>query len=327
MFGIGFFLLFKYAGKDAWISVILGTILGVVIMYLYHLIKKYLNNETLKSKLNKSIWGKFFLTILVIFYLYIMMIILILLPMFVNSFYLLYTPKILIVVPFVLISLYLSQKSKNTLTNLSSLLFVISIFTIIIFYSLLTKYNDINNLLPIFSTKTKSILTATFIYASITSIPNIALINYPNNTFKDDLKNYLWSSLTNLGITFLTILSLGEPLIKIYSFPEYDVLKQIKIFNFIENIENFSIIVWDIDLFITFTVMATNLKETLPKKYNKVYFYLLIFITLFIATFIIGENYKIIYAVFFSYAYVLYGFLLIFLLLLLYLKSHYKKGK
>ena len=49
-------------------------------------------------------------------------------------------------------------------------------------------------------------------------------------------------------ITLSTILCLGEPLIRIYSFPEYAVLKQIKILDFIENIENLSTFIWYFDI-------------------------------------------------------------------------------
>ena len=87
MFGIGFFLLFKNVGKDAWICILLGSILGVGIIYLYHLIKKYLQKESLKEKLKNTFIGKILLFLLILFYLYIIVIILILLPMFVNSFY------------------------------------------------------------------------------------------------------------------------------------------------------------------------------------------------------------------------------------------------
>ena len=37
MFGIGFFLVFKNASKDAWISLILGTFLGIIVLYIYNL--------------------------------------------------------------------------------------------------------------------------------------------------------------------------------------------------------------------------------------------------------------------------------------------------
>ena len=147
MFGIGFFLLFNYAAKDAWICIILGSILGIGIMAIYYYIKKYFQGENIREKLEKTLLGKIFLFVLAIFYLYIMLIILILLPMFVNSFYLLYTPKILVVIPFLLIAIYITHKGKNTLSTLSSLLFIFSIIIIISYFSLLTKYIDINYIL------------------------------------------------------------------------------------------------------------------------------------------------------------------------------------
>ena len=35
MFGIGYFLIFKHAGKDAWIAIILGTIYIFIILSLF----------------------------------------------------------------------------------------------------------------------------------------------------------------------------------------------------------------------------------------------------------------------------------------------------
>ena len=67
MFGIGFFLIFQNSGKEAWISAILGTILGVIILYLYSLIKKNLNNRTLYDTLKTSKLGKFYNLILMFF--------------------------------------------------------------------------------------------------------------------------------------------------------------------------------------------------------------------------------------------------------------------
>lgn len=327
MFGIGFFLLFKNVGKDAWICILLGSLLGIGIIYLYHLIKNYFQNESIKEKLQKTFMGKIFLLLLILFYLYIMLIILILLPMFVNSFYLLYTPKILVVIPFMLLAIYIANKGKNTISNLSSLVFIFSIIIVALYFLLLIKYYDFNNLIPILTVKTNNLILATIIYASITTIPNILTINYPENNFKDDLKNYIYATITILFITLGIILALGEPLLNIYSFPEYDVLKQIKLLDFIENVENLSTFVWYFDLFVTLAVVTSNLKETLPTKYNKIYFYLLILIIVIVANFIIGENYRIISIAFKSYAFILDIFLLLFIGLLIYLKLTHKKHK
>ncbi len=324
MFGIGFFLLFKHTGKDAWISVILGSLIGIGILFIYKYIKEFFQNKNLRDTLNKTILGKLYILIFLLFYLYLILIILILLPMFVNSFYLLYTPKIIVVLPFLFLAIYISSKEKRVIESLSNLLCVFSILIIITYGLLLIKYIDFNNLLPILSTKNIGILKASLIYASITSIPQIITINYSCNSFKDDLKDYLLATITSFAIVMLAILTLGEPLIKIYSFPEYALLKQIKILNFIENIENLSTFIWYFDIFITLSCLITNIKETLPKKYNPLYFYSFILLSIILSTQVAGKNYRIIITMFYYYPLVLFIFFLLFGTLLIYIKKSSK---
>ena len=115
MFGLGFFLIFQNSGKDAWISVLLGTILGIIILYLYNLIKKNLNNNSLTETLKSTKLGIFYNFIFIIFYLYLMCIVLMLLPLFVNSFYLLTTPKLAINLPFIILAIYITFKGKEVI--------------------------------------------------------------------------------------------------------------------------------------------------------------------------------------------------------------------
>jgi len=320
MFGIGFFLIFQNAGKDAWISILLGTLLGLMILYIYNKIKQQLNNDTLENNLKSTTLGKFYIIILILFYLYLIMITLMLLPLFVNSFYLTTTPKIIVNIPFLLLAIYITFKGKSTLENLSKLLCVFSLIIILFFAISLTGYIDFNNLLPLVSNGTTNIIKCALIYASLTTIPQIITINYSND-FKNTIKDYLLASSTIFMIIFFTIIAMGEPLLKIYSFPEYTVLRQIKILNFIENIENISAFIWYFDLFIMLSTLTTNLKNALPKKYNLIYFYLLLFIVLIISSFIIGDNYVYIINIVYMYSISLFGFFIIFLSLLIYLKS------
>lgn len=322
MFGIGFFLMFQNAGKDAWISVILGTILGLVVLYVYHLIKNNLNNDTLENNLKSSFLGKIYNILFILFYLYLMTIMLVLLPIFVNSFYLTTTPKIIINIPFLILAVYITFKGKQVIENLSSLLCVFSLLIISFFAISLTGYLDFNNLTPILTNGTNNVIKCALFYSAITSIPQIITINYSNN-FKNTIKDYLLSSLTLFLIIFFTTIALGEPLLKIYSFPEYTVLRQIKILNFIENIENISAFIWYFDLFIMLSVLTFNLKSSLPKKYNLIYFYLLLFFVLFISSQVINKNYINVLRIISIYPLSLFIFFIIFLTLLIYLK--YKK--
>lgn len=325
MFGIGFFLTFQNAGKDSWISIILGTLLGVMVLYIYNLIKKNLNNNLLENSLGNTIIGIIYKIIFIIFYLLLIIIILMLLPLFVNSFYLTTTPKLIVNIPFLLLAIYISFKGKHTLENLSSFLWIFSLIIILFFAISLTSYIDFQNLIPIFTNGTFNILKCSIYYAAITSIPQIITINYSND-FKDNLMDYLLSSLTIFLIVFFTIIAMGEPLLKIYSFPEYTVLRQIKILNFIENIENISAFIWYFDLFITLSILTSNLKNSLPKKFNLIYYYFFLLSSLLISSLFIGGNYIYILKIVYIYPYILIAFFIIFLLLLFYLKVKNKKN-
>ena len=60
MFGIGFFLLFQRSGKDAWIAVILGSLLAIFVMYVYKYIKEYFQDKNIRDTLNKTKIGQFY---------------------------------------------------------------------------------------------------------------------------------------------------------------------------------------------------------------------------------------------------------------------------
>ncbi len=324
MFGIGFFILFKLSGKDAWISVLLGTLLGIIILYIYKGIKDFFRGKDIRETLKKTNLGKFYLLILLIFYIFLASVILILLPLFVNSFYLLYTPKILVILPFLLLAVYISLKEKRTLETLSNLLCPIIIIIIVVYSLLLTKYVDFNNLTPVLSTKTFNVIESALIYAIISSVPQIITINYSNNSFKDDLKDYLLASFVSFGMLFFDIICLGEPLIKIYSFPEYAVLKQIKILDFIENIENIATFIWYFDLFITLSILVTSIKCTLPKKFRPISYTAVLGLLIFLSICIIGSNYRYIITLIYCYPAILFVFFLIFVTFLIYLKKSKK---
>lgn len=319
MFGLGFFLIFQNSGKDAWISVILGTILGIIILYLYNLIKKNLNNNSLTETLKSTNIGKIYNFIFIIFYLYLMCIVLMLLPLFVNSFYLLTTPKLAINLPFIILAIYITFKGKDVIENLSNFLCIISLVIIAFFALTLTSYSDFSNLIPIFTNGTTNVIKCAIFYAAITAVPQIITIDYSNN-FKDNLKDYLLSTLTLFLIVFFTIITLGEPLLTIYSFPEYTVLRQIKILKFIENIENISAFIWYFDLFIMLSCLTNNLKNSLPKKYNLIYFYSILTIIVIITSFGIDKNYINVLEIVYHHPLILFIFFAIFMTLLIYLK-------
>ena len=319
MFGIGFFLLFKDNGKNSWLSIILGTLIGIIIIFFYHLIKKELHNKKITAYLKESKIGKLYLIIFIIFYMFLIIIILLILAIFVNSFYLLNTPKLLIALPFLILASYLAYKEDYILTNLSNLIFYISMILVIIFSLLLIPYIDYTELMPYFNYQVVNVLKGSFIYASITSIPQILIIDF-DKKFVNTLKNYITASVINLIIVLGTILALGNTLIKVYNFPEYAVLKQIKILDFIENIENMSALGWYFELFMLLSLTVTKLKEALPKKKNPLYLLILLIISTYISIIIFDSNYALTLKLFYYYPIILLIFFIIFISLFIYLR-------
>lgn len=318
MFGIGYFLLLNTNNKNAYLSVILGTIIGIGIIYLYSLIKKNIKSNNLVKLLKTSFIGNIYNILLIIFYLYLLCITILIFTTFINSFYLIKTPKLFIIISFILLSLYLSFKEKHVLSDLSILMFYFSLLIVFIFSLLLIPYNELSNILPILNYNTNNIFIGSLIYASITSIPLILTINY-DNSFKDTFKNYLIASLLNLLIILGCTLSLGN-LISIYRFPEYAVLKQIRLLDFIENIENISTFGWYAESFVFISLIIANIKESLPKKYNKLSLSILTIISVVSASSIIGNNYELLLKLFYLHPVILFIFLFIFISMYIFIR-------
>lgn len=315
MFGLGYFLLCNLNDKNTYLSIILGTILGLFIIYIYSKISNY-SNYNIHKYLNNTFIGKIFNIILLLFYIYILLITILTITTFINSFYLIKTPRIIIILSILLLSIYLSFKDNKTLINLSNLFFCFSIFIVILFTILLIPYSNINELLPILNYNNINIIKGSIIYALISTVPLIIINNY-NTNIKITLKNYLVASIINLTIVIGTTLSLGN-LLNVYRFPEYAVLKQIRILDFIENIENISAFGWYAESFIVISLTIFNIKDTLSFKYNKLY--LVILLLSLIPMLILSNNYDLLLKVFYIHPYILLIFFIIFLLLLIYLK-------
>ena len=315
MFGLGYFLLCNLNDKNTYLSIILGTILGLFIIYIYSKISNY-SNYNIHKYLNNTFIGKLFNIILLLFYIYILLITILTITTFINSFYLIKTPRIIIILSILLLSIYLSFKDNKTLINLSNIFFCFSIFIVILFTILLIPYSNINELLPIFNYNNINIIKGSIIYALISTVPLIIINNY-NTNIKITLKNYLVASIINLTIVIGTTLSLGN-LLNVYRFPEYAVLKQIRILDFIENIENISAFGWYAESFIVISLTVLNIKDTLSFKYNKLY--LVILLLSLIPMLILSNNYDLLLKVFYIHPYILLIFFIIFLLLLIYLK-------
>lgn len=106
---------------------------------------------------------------------------------------------------------------------------------------------------------------------------------------------------------------MGE-LINVYSYPEYTILRRIKFFKFIENIENFICINWFFDLFISLTLFITKIKDTLNIKNNIIPF-LISFSILYIVNKYFANNFYNTMILYKFFPYICGGFIIVILIL------------
>ncbi len=247
-------------GSDALICLILGNIVGVFFIFLLN-----------KAKLN----NKFYRIIKILLYILFIIISTYTIEVFINDFFLLETPKWIIIATSIILCLYASYKDYKVIKYTSVILFILSLFTLGISFISLFSYVKLASLTPFFTSKLTSIIKGTFIYATLSTIPHI-LVNEDNLPVKKHIKCYLFSSLICSMICFLVLTVLTPEVAKIYRFPEYILLKRIRLFNFIENFENILSTIWYLDYFVFLTLTFKRLKKEVN---NKPIFYSIIILT------------------------------------------------
>ena len=314
--GGGISTLFLYSDKDAYIAVILGSLLGVAIIYLINYFKKKINMPLSLFLKNDSILSIIIKIILIGFILFGIFVLLVILSTFLYSYFLPFTPSIISCLPFIFLASFLNTKSIKKIIYVAQILFVISIVLIILKTCLLTNKFDFNNLLPFFTTKPTNIFKTSLIFAILSTTPFITLVD-ENIDFKNSLKYYLISSFTILIVVLTLTIVLGN-LVNIYSYPEYSVLRKISFFKFIENIENFISVGWFFDIFICMSVSSLKIKNIINVKKSYIPF-LINLILLIIVNQYTANNFYNSMIIYKSFPTILFIFMIL-LFMLIYIK-------
>lgn len=277
-FGFGLSNIAVNSKEDFFISIIIGTVIGTVIIYLFSNINEKNKNGLIKGK--KVLY--FILISLMFIYMGISI-----LTNFITSIYLTEINPILIAIPLFILLLYAAFKGKNVVGMVSVLILVICLllaFSIIL--SLIPEVN-LRNYLPIFNVKAKTILYQSLNFVSYSVSPIILLNIYSPNEIENYkkttiIKYYLLSCLMISIIFILTIGVMGIDLVSLYRYPEYIVLKKVSFFRFINNIENFNAFFWILTSLLLIIISGTCLKEALKWLTNNKYLFIGIIISLFI---------------------------------------------
>ena len=155
-------------------------------------------------------------------------------------------------------------------------------------------------------------------FAGISTFPGILTLHLESN-----IKNYVKFYLLSTILVIITIICVngifGEVLVNVFRFPEYMILKQVILLDFIEKIENILSIAWAFDLFITSAFAIYSIKTLVPAKKNNFSTLIIIAIIAILIDKFFDFNY--IYELFAYYAlpYISFILPLIIIILLIYL--------
>ncbi|CDF12279.1 spore germination protein [Mycoplasma sp. CAG:776] len=267
-FGLGISLICKYTNKDTYIGAIIGMFLGLLIILGYRHIIRSKKDKSLSQILSENkIIGIVTRIIILLGSVCLLLYTLLIYEIFVSSFLLPTTPVFMILIPWILLSIYCAWGGLTLIHRVASSLFPIGLILSILSIVSIVGNFDTYNFLPILTAKPTSLFLTIISFAGISSFPGILTLHFPS-TVKNYAKYYLLS-------TFLVVLAIfcingvfGEVLVNVFRFPEYMVLKQVILLDFIEKVENILSIAWAFDLFITATFSIYSIKTLVPQKHS-----------------------------------------------------------
>lgn len=239
--GIGISKMIRDVGSDVWISMIIGTILGLFIIFLF----KKLPNKS--NKYCSLIINTIFLLLGTLIF-----------NKLVGSIYLSKTPNLIIMIPGYALLIYTVYKGKEALFKTSSILIIVFMLLFLIAALVLIPSINIDYFLPIKTNSFSKIILSGVDMALLSTTPLVLL---PNVKEKLNYKNYLLASVTIYIIIICTLGNLGVDIAKIYRYPEYMVFKKISLLKSIENIENILFMIWIITIYNITSLASINIKE------------------------------------------------------------------
>lgn len=298
--GIAPYITIKITGIDAYISIIIGTIIGIIPILILIYIFNYEIDKPIHVK-TKIIYGKTLGTIiniiLTIIYIILTLTMLFNTSNFIISQYLTNTSITLVTLILGITVYHTVSKGITTISKISIIYTIIILSLLILGIIGIIPEIKLDNLKPILENGIKPPFLAALIYTLLLTSPAYSFLIIPKSIIENNKKTtkYLLITymITSLAIFLICIISsscLGRYLIKIYQYPVYITLKKISIFSFIDRIENFLSLQWILSSFISLTIYIYNIKENINKKNNPLLNLILIITIILISTKIFKNN-------------------------------------
>ena len=265
------------------ISLLIGYIFSLVISSLILKLFNIRKNEPFSEKLI-NIYGKLGKIIIIICILCSLFAFILLsyrLTTFISNQYLIDTKRYLILLMIIITTYYTASKGIETTLRVSTISFYISLIIFLFDLFSLIPQIKLTNLTPLIDVSFKKIIINSLLFSlyftiSTTQIYSIKRINVDN---KFNKWFYIMISFSFFIIFSSVFTMIGVNSIKVttlFDYPVYSTLKRIKLFSFLDSIENISILAWfyfilnscSMFLFFSFNTIKDTFK--LNKKKSKI---------------------------------------------------------
>ena len=286
--GINTYILKQAAVVNSWIAITIAYTIGIIPILLTIYLSNYQEDLNLFEK-NKHLFGDIFGTVINIFISLILFVIattiLYNITSFITTQFLYRTPMIITSILLIILCIYCSTKEINVIAHVSIILMSINIFVFLISNLSLISDIKLDNLLPILKTNHHSLLISSLKVAIINTLPTIIILIIPKNKITNPQKFTKWLLIAYLIGTLISIITiittisvLGIHLTNAFEYSEYMVLKKVKLFGFLERVENIISMQWITEAYIYLTLIIYTIAKNIPPKNDKVFKYLNIII-------------------------------------------------
>lgn len=337
---INLYILKRDVGVDSWISIIIGYIIGIIPLLFVMYIANYKQELNIFEK-NKHIFGDILGTIINILISIILFIIGLTLVYnivsFISTQFLYRTPIIISTIIFIMLVIYGSIKEINVICHVGFLLMFVNIFMFILSDISLMSQLKLDNLLPIMKGDFIDIIIGGLKVACVNILPILIILILP----KDKITNpdkfnkaiiiaYILGGIISTILVINTIGVLGIYLTNVYEFSEYMVLKKVRLFGFLERVENVVSVHFITEIYIYITLIFYTLSKNIRERSKHTFMYvniivgilLVLGIKLFFNNITLFNNYLDKY-----FIYIVSLLLLIYLIIILGIKYRCKVDK
>ncbi|MEY8349225.1 endospore germination permease [Bacillus cereus] len=252
------------AKQDAWIVSLVGTGIGVFVIWIFNTLVRNFPNMTI-VQINEQLFGKWLGKTVSLFFVSMPLlytsILLIYNGSFLNTHMMPNTPALALNLLMILILVMGVRLGLETIARSAEIFMPIFFILFIILVVFLIPQIKFENIQPVFEVETKTILRASLHLITTSSVNSVillmifpALVNQPKEARKSFYIGNIIGGVVIIIITILSILVLGAETTARHNYPSFILARKINVGDFIQRIEGTIAIMWFITIYFKMTL-------------------------------------------------------------------------